>query len=1380
MYLWLLLKRKRRPLWARDGFGVAQFLKIFAADEFTSMMPDFKRVAALAFFLLLGMSPSSLAQGVFTDSFNTNVNYLTNGVAGTIWDGVYFGAGEFNNSGLGGGGPGATIQCDANLTATNKLTLQTTGTAWEGADDDGFFLFKVVKGDFSAVVHVVTPFNNANFNTAGLQARAFSAGGNALGGSEDYVSWTRFDEYSYANYLRNEVNGGVTQINPGNYPNSAYWLRMDRNGNTFHFFQKTNIGDAWILQTNFTPALTSRSNLVRNDFANLPLQVGIIHATFGGQLGVKFSDFSITATNFGLFGAPPAPVTALSVVTNGNGGLNVAWSPAAGSSGTLVVVWPSTNRILKEMPVNGTVYAGDASYGAGDPLLASGYYVVYSGSGTNVTINNLTPSTTYNVAVFSYSGSGNSINYNHTPPVASITIPPNQVVMQESIQVPDVVIQFSANPGKWYWLQSSDSLNPANWLNVGSAPVFANNAGMVVVHANGALAAQRFYRLQQVDPDFAVKTSGNANGSGGITSLQRTADAFTTEYISGGKLGNVIMKYQRAGTNTWNTVRTATPSGVAAATNYTSADGTQYIGRYVITNGLTGSVILESVFTFQQDGLLWSLNLTNLASQSVVIGDLALPLPMNTSYSGDTSSTMKHSFISGYGSFLFWMRPDSVGPYLLMTPDANTKLEFWDVLNGYEVYVHSYVAGTNAAAQYPAVTTQGQRWRQPNTSLTLASGASKNYGFKFQWANDYDAIRQTLVDNGKIDVRIVPGMTVPTNLFAQFALNTTQPITSVTAEFPGATQIQSLGNNGNYHLYQVQFSQLGENKLTVQYGSGQTMYLEFFVTEPLETLIKKRAAYLVGSQIITNLWYSGLFCDVNMNDGQLIRPDNHDTLGSSFQVYEIASDDAGESRPAYLAEKEAVYPVQSEVSALDYYITNFVWGGLQRTTNETFSYSIYGVPDWHNLRTNNSLSIGRGYDYPHIIAMYYGMYRAAKYHPEITTALSANEYLQRAWGTAMAMWSYGGGQATHIGLMNEVVIPDVIDALQAEGMTSQAAGLRTNWETKVRYYVDGKANLFASEYSFDATGFESQEAYAKYAVQHAGSDAAMGSTNLPLFLNNLQQFMVNQITANVFDRGWLEAAYYYYGSDYRGGMGNDFVVTYMAQMGGWGLLDYAFYYATNATDYLRLGYASYLNGWSTMNSGPPPNYGFWYPGAAYDGGCGGGFEPSPYNTTWLGGQPMHRGPWYYSAEQNLGFCGAIRMAATILADDPIFGRFCYGGAWTNASDGIEIIPLDGVRRRFHAMLNNGNMHLVLDNDHFTAGQPVVLQPDLSQVNFQIESDNPAAHSGTLHFTASTAANYTFSGAHGVITVVNLQAGQEAVVNLPMDAGTSPQSFSISR
>src|SRR5712691_10457805 len=104
------------------------------------------------------------AQVSYTDTFNAGINYLTNGVAGTIWDGVYFGAGEFNNTGVGGGGPGSTIVCDAGITAPNTLTLQTTGTAWENADDDGFFLFKVVPGDFSASVRVVSPFDNSIYN----------------------------------------------------------------------------------------------------------------------------------------------------------------------------------------------------------------------------------------------------------------------------------------------------------------------------------------------------------------------------------------------------------------------------------------------------------------------------------------------------------------------------------------------------------------------------------------------------------------------------------------------------------------------------------------------------------------------------------------------------------------------------------------------------------------------------------------------------------------------------------------------------------------------------------------------------------------------------------------------------------------------------------------------------------------------------------------------------------------------------------------------------------------------------------------------------------------------------------------------------------------
>ena len=36
-----------------------------------------------------------------------------------------------------------------------------------------------------------------------------------------------------------------------------------------------------------------------------------------------------------------------------------------------------------------------------------------------------------------------------------------------------------------------------------------------------------------------------------------------------------------------------------------------------------------------------------------------------------------------------------------------------------------------------------------------------------------------------------------------------------------------------------------------------------------------------------------------------------------------------------------------EIDAVEYYIKNFVWGGLQRTDTETpYAYGVYGTPNW--------------------------------------------------------------------------------------------------------------------------------------------------------------------------------------------------------------------------------------------------------------------------------------------------------------------------------------------------------------------------------------------------------------------------------------------------
>jgi hypothetical protein len=73
-------------------------------------------------------TPRLLSQTTYTDNFNTKVNYLTNGVAGTIWDGIYLGAGEIANATSIGAAAGTVSAADADISRNNVLTLSSLQT----------------------------------------------------------------------------------------------------------------------------------------------------------------------------------------------------------------------------------------------------------------------------------------------------------------------------------------------------------------------------------------------------------------------------------------------------------------------------------------------------------------------------------------------------------------------------------------------------------------------------------------------------------------------------------------------------------------------------------------------------------------------------------------------------------------------------------------------------------------------------------------------------------------------------------------------------------------------------------------------------------------------------------------------------------------------------------------------------------------------------------------------------------------------------------------------------------------------------------------------------------------------------------------------------
>jgi Family of unknown function (DUF5695) len=228
---------------------------------------------------------------------------------------------------------------------------------------------------------------------------------------------------------------------------------------------------------------------------------------------------------------------------------------------------------------------------------------------------------------------------------------------------------------------------------------------------------------------------------------------------------------------------------------------------------------------------------------------------------------------------------------------------------------------------------------------------------------------------------------------------------------------------------------------------------------------------------------------------------------------------------------------------------------------------------------------------------------------------------------------------------------------------------------------------------------------------------------------------------NVADRG-MEPAYYWLGSDYRGSGNAEYTLSYMSQMGGWAVEDYALNFAQNPIPYLRLGYASYLSSWALLNSGTPQsNYGYWYPGKENDGGAGGGFEPRPWGHAWLGNKAMGYGSWWYDGEIDLGFSGALRAAATVVSDDPIFGLYAYGGELKESGSSIEVIPRDGLRDRFDIVLGDSRFQMRLDRDGFAWEQPVTFTQPLDRITFHLENRSHDQHETTLTLAGLRAGNY---------------------------------------
>ncbi|MDH6311666.1 hypothetical protein M2137_000425 [Parabacteroides sp. PFB2-10] len=884
-----------------------------------------------------------------------------------------------------------------------------------------------------------------------------------------------------------------------------------------------------------------------------------------------------------------------------------------------------------------------------------------------------------------------------------------------------------------------------NVINGGKAIWIANNPGS---NANTGIARERGWTITQqaqaqAQPQEAQVMENSYWKVGytthGIHALEGVKDNYHANLLNGNLAGTLLAYKVKDGV--W----------LKLNPNKREMKADENAGTISFRDvGIGNTIEMTQTFKFEGEMLRWNIDIVNNSKFPIEIGDLAIPFPVRSRIGGldptpiFQQSFSRHAFVSGDASFLYFTRINGEAPFYLMTVEPGTKLEYTD---NSLMYIYSGKTGT--------AETRGT-WRQEHTRGWLqpkgANGDKMSFGFTLHIADSYPEMKEKIVANRSIDIDVLPGMTLPIMQKAKFSLKTVCNIDSIRAEFPEKTVIKYLGKKGtDTHIYEVAFNKLGENLLTVHFDGGRKTYLEFFSCESPETITKKRSSFLVNSQQFRDptKWYDGLYGVYDMKNGQLRGPDNPDIYDESL-TYFLASDDPALGKAPFLASKNVVFPNDEEIASIEYHIKNFIWGGLQRTDKETpYPYGIYGTPNWfinrdHDLRityTEQKLvnpRMWRSFDYAHLAMLYWHMYQIATLYPEKSKFMTADQYLEMAYRTAVAFFVYPVEflgeyyEPYKWGCYNELVMVDIINELEIRGFSDKAAELRFDWEKKSKYFIYDDPFPYSSEYITDRTAFESTYFLAKYGVMHPmkpdenlwyDQNKAKWYSHPTVTKDKARDFMERQHIAGLSYRGYLAKQWYR--------LGGDASFSYMARMGASAILDYGYRFSDNPYEWIRLGYAGYLGPYGMVNTGTAEsNWGYWYPGKEKDGAIGQAFTSVKFGSNWILTEES-RGPWRYCGEADLGMCAITRTAATMLVDDPIFGWSVFGGNMTEEQKQFAVYPDDGARIRFRIVNDKIRIGLELNRDNWSATQPIVVNKNMKSVELKLENGTGNKHTTRL-------------------------------------------------
>lgn len=563
------------------------------------------------------------------------------------------------------------------------------------------------------------------------------------------------------------------------------------------------------------------------------------------------------------------------------------------------------------------------------------------------------------------------------------------------------------------------------------------------------------------------------------------------------QLGDINLQWKLVSSPTWNTYASAQQR---LGLSHPILSETEISAQLNLPASLQKNLRIErqwkKVSVNGKSALLLQFVISNIGSQAIEIGALGFPMIFDNILQGHELDYAHHhnSFYDPYmgmdAGYLQVSRLDGKGSTLLVLPEEKTPFENYrpiqedptpiglDFEGFYEwnVLSKSYADGAWKKAQ---------QWNTPH-SIVLQPGSSQSYGLKFVLTSSVKSINSTLIAERKPVAVGIPGYVLPKDVNGSLFLHYPKKVSSIVATPSDAIQISKTKDQNGWYRYTLKGQKYGRVKIAVTYQDGTQQTIHYKVIESEAKTIANYGRFLNQYQ-----WFDQP--DTNFHRAPGFITYDHETKRQVTQDSRAwiagLSDEGGAGSWLGAAMKQFVVPDKTEVAKLERFVDTTLWGQIQYkegankfgVRKSLFFYapdslakgtydSTINFNTWSAWPIKEAMDPGRAYNYPHVAAAYWSLYRLARNHAGLVTSHAWDWYLTQAYETAKNMVTQAPYYA-QFGQMEGTVFYYILKDLKAEGLNTLAEDLEA--EMKKRAIVwDQLAFPFASEMPWDSTGQE--------------------------------------------------------------------------------------------------------------------------------------------------------------------------------------------------------------------------------------------------------------------------------------------------------------------